>query len=366
MLVRRLFAAALRRGPALIGVAGSVGVATAFALSEPASSSRALPAELEALSETDAVVTNWSGTHSASPSAYFTPDSLPMVERIVQLMSDAKRKLRVVGSALSPNGLGLSDDAMLNMALCDKILSIDTERRMVTVEAGARVKEVVEALRPHGLTLQNYASIDEQQIGGFTQMGAHGTGARIPPVDEQVVGLTLLTPAAGTLHLSEQSDPALFRLAKVGLGALGVVTEVTLQCVPAHRLVQHTYVDTREGVAARHAQTLRAHRHARYMWIPHTDAVVVVTCDPLPDGVAEPQPPLPPPPDEAVATAPLRELLCAEADARGAPLSEGEVRAMSFAQLRDALLALEPLCREHVVAINRAEAEFWKRSQAPH
>jgi L-galactono-1,4-lactone dehydrogenase len=64
----------------------------------------------------------------------------------------------------------------------------------VTVEAGARVCQVVEALRPHGLTLQNYASIAEQQMGGYIQVGAHGTGATIPSVDEQVLAFTLITP----------------------------------------------------------------------------------------------------------------------------------------------------------------------------
>ena len=63
--------------------------------------------------------------------------------------------------------------------------------------------QVVEALRPHGLTLQNFASIREQAIGGFIQVGAHGTGASIPPVDEQVVAMKLVTPARGTLQLSE-------------------------------------------------------------------------------------------------------------------------------------------------------------------
>jgi L-galactono-1,4-lactone dehydrogenase len=102
---------------------------------------------------------------------------------------------------------------------------------------------VVAALRPHGLTLQNYASIDEQQMGGFVQVGAHGTGATVPPVDEQVVGMKMVTPALGTLTLTPDGDNAdLFYLSRVGLGALGVVSELTLQCVPAHELREHTYV----------------------------------------------------------------------------------------------------------------------------
>ena len=80
-------------------------------------------------------------------------------------------KIRCVGSALSPNGIAFSNEAMLSLSLLDKVLHIDPESKQVTVQAGARVQEVVEALRPHGLTLQNYASIREQSIGGFTQVG---------------------------------------------------------------------------------------------------------------------------------------------------------------------------------------------------
>ena len=74
------------------------------------------------------------------------------------------------------------------------------------------------------------------------QVSAHGTGARIPTVDEQVVEMRLVTPALGTITLSESKDPELFRLAKVGLGLLGVASEITLQCVPAHSLQEHTFV----------------------------------------------------------------------------------------------------------------------------
>lgn len=79
-------------------------------------------------------------------------------------------KIRCVGSALSPNGIAFSNEAMLSLILLDKVVSINPEAKQVTVQAGARVQEVVEALRPHGLTLQNYASIREQSIGGFTQV----------------------------------------------------------------------------------------------------------------------------------------------------------------------------------------------------
>jgi len=311
-----------------------------------------LPKELDAEAERDVVVENWSSTHQANPRFYFQPDGPQAVQRILSALHQLGQRVRVVGSALSPNGLGLSDEAMLNMAQCAEIVSVDPARLQVTVQAGARVSEVVEALRPHGMTLQNYASIAEQQIGGFIQVGAHGTGAAIPPVDMTVVRMKLHTPGLGEMELSESSNPRLFRLAKVGLGLLGVVSEVTLQCVPAHKLVQHTFTETREGIARRHHLHLK-HKHMRYMWIPHTDTVVVVTCDPAPEGMVAPPPSF----SEDQMTAPLRDLLVSK---KGATAEAA--RSMNFAQLRDALIALDPLDKAHIVEVNRAEAEFWKRA----
>ena len=83
------------------------------------------------------------------------------------------------------------------------------------------------------------------------QVSAHGTGAGIPPVDEQVVRLKLITPAMGSLELSSSQSPRLFRLAKVGLGLLGVVSELTLQCVDAHELLEQTSVTTLQVTPSR-------------------------------------------------------------------------------------------------------------------
>jgi len=146
----------------------------------------------------------------------------------------------------------------------------------------------------------------------------------------------------------------------VGLGWLGVVSEVTLQCVPSHKLMQHTFVETRQGIRERHLQHL-AHQHMRYMWIPHTDTVVVVTCDPIDE--ATPAPPSISAAADLAAAQPLRELLVKASKERGKRVSARDVSGMNFAQLRDALLALAPLDREHVIAVNNAEASYWKSAQ---
>lgn len=233
--------------------------------------------------EPGAELQNWSGTHRAQAEPLFQPETVPALEQVVARHHRRGEKLRAVGNRLSPNGLGLSDGrAQVSPALLDGVLYVDRERGRVTVQAGATVGGLLAALRPYGLTLANLASIADQQLGGFTQVGAHGTGAGLPPVDEQVVALKLVTPGRGTLALSaDDPDPSLFRLARCGLGGLGVVSEVTLQCVPAHQLTERTFVSDLRTVRKNHARWLREHRHLRYMWLPHTKGrqVVVVTAD---------------------------------------------------------------------------------------
>jgi L-galactono-1,4-lactone dehydrogenase len=241
-----------------------------------------------------------------------------------------------------------------------QVLHVDPALGRVTLQAGARLEVALAALRAHGWTLQNFSSIKEQQLGGWTQAGCHGTGAALPPVEETLVALKLVTPAKGTLLLDGgDNNPELFHLAKLGLGALGVVAEVTLQGVRAHALAERTQVLTQAQVAAGHAARLARHRHVRYMWLPYTDAVVVVTADPVesaPPGTVATQ--LPP---EAQRTAALRALLlrCDPSAAKEAPAA---LEALSFADLRDRLLALNPLSAAHVAAVNAAEAEFWRAS----
>ena len=299
---------------------------------------------------------NWSGTHKVSTSRYFTPETLEELEAIVKHSHETKQKLRPVGSALSPNGLPFQSSGMVNMTNMDQLLSVNPETNRVRVQAGATVNQLVEALRRHNLTLPNFASITEQQMGGITQVGAHGSGALIPPLDEAVVGLKIVTPAAGVVELSiDDDDPSLFYLVRTSLGMVGVVAEVELQCVPAHRLLEKTIVMSRAEVAKRHKELMAANRHLRYMWIPHTDSVVVVTCNPY-NGEKSEEPKF----SESERMQDVRELLKNHDKCK---LSHEQIQQLSFTTLRDELLALDPLNTEWVKKINAAEASFWKKSE---
>ena len=232
--------------------------------------------------ETDVELSNWSATHTCKPRHLYTPDSTQDVLKLLTTSSRQRDRLRVVGTGLSPNGIGLASNGgdMVSLANLDHI-KIDKSRMHVRVGAGATVRQVLDALAAEGLTLENFSSIQEQQIGGWTQVAAHGTGCSLPTVEEQIVSLKLASPGGGLLTLSHDSDPWLFNMAKVGLGALGIITEVTLKVIPRMELREKTYVlDSPSDVLRGHSQRLRDHRHCRYMWVPGTGSTVVVVSNP--------------------------------------------------------------------------------------
>ena len=350
-----------RWGNALMfGALSSAAGAMYYASTRGAASSTAYPPP-----STNEDLVNWSGTHHCQPKRFYQPETHEHVEAIVKEAAASKTKLRCIGSGLSPNGIAFQPEGMVSLSLMDKILSVDAEAMTVTVQSGARVQDVADRIREAGLTLINYASIREQTIGGFTQIGAHGTGAGIPSVDDSVVGLKMVTPALGTISISKETNPRLFELAKVGLGCLGVVTEVTLQCVPAHKLVERTFVTSVKDVKRNHTKWLQTHKHLRYMWLPATDSVVVVQCNEEGSAMAEATVR-----DNAAACVkrgdvthtsnPLRELV---KSTKWMELGGQDPDDLSPTECRDVLLAHDPLNPSWVESINRAEAAFWKSNE---
>lgn len=356
--------------PRIYGSALSVSVlvaAAAAGISVQNTSSSSATASLEEEEEEEPSKTtllNWSGTHSVqiSNDRYWEPESVAEVEEIVRICHERNQPVRPLGSALSPNGIAFHEAGMISMAHLDQIVAVDRVERTVTVQAGARVSQVVEALRPYQLTLPNLASIAEQQMGGFVQVGAHGTGRCIAPVDHYVTQLKLVTPSQGTLTLTEV-DGELFHMAKVGLGCLGVVVEVTMQCIPAHYLREHTFVLTRQQAREQLETLLKEHKHMRYMWIPYTDAVVCVTNDPVEGGFFRMPEQHHGKFSDDGRLRPLTDLLIQATAGSNEPFTHQSVQNMGFGELRDALLAINPLDINHVQRCNEAEAEFWKKSE---
>lgn len=141
----------------------------------------------------------------------------------------------------------------------------------MTLRGGTRLWSVAELLAPHGLALETMGDIDRQSIAGAIQTGTHGTGARFTGFAGTVRALRIALPDGSVLDTSPTRDRDLFEAARLGLGTIGVILEVTLQCVPAYRLELVETTRPLDEAAGEFLATCESEDHHEIFWFPRTD-----------------------------------------------------------------------------------------------
>ncbi|WP_113703759.1 D-arabinono-1,4-lactone oxidase [Nonomuraea lactucae] len=219
------------------------------------------------------VFANWARNQSASPSEVRTPASTQDVVRAVRDAAASGRRLRMVGTGHSFTGVALTDGIMLLPTALTGVRSYDGDR--VTVLAGTPLKALNELLHERGLALANMGDITEQTVAGAIQTGTHGTGRDSGGLADQVSELELVLADGSVATAAPGED--LFDAARVGLGALGVLTSVTFRVEPAFLLRNERRRATLSGMLASLDETTSANEHLDFFWLPHTDACLVKT-----------------------------------------------------------------------------------------
>jgi L-gulonolactone oxidase len=136
-----------------------------------------------------------------------------------------------------------------------------------------RLRELNRVLAGEGLAMPNLGDIDVQTISGAISTGTHGTGATLGCLSTFVTALTLVTGDGSVLHCSAAENPEVFAAARVGLGAVGVLTEVTLQCVDAFVLRAEERPERLADVFSRLTEHVEGNEHFELYWFPYTDRV---------------------------------------------------------------------------------------------
>ena len=232
--------------------------------------------------------TNWSGEQVCAPARIERPQTEEEVAEAVRRAAGEGRRVRVSASGHSFTDIACTDDVMLRLDSLNDVVSVDGER--VEVEAGITLHKLGKELADRGLAMENQGDIDRQQLAGALSTATHGTGIGLPNLSAQVAVLRLVA-ADGSVHeVSEGSDPDLFRAARVSLGALGVITRVTLRCVPLFTL---TRLDLPRGLD----ETLEAlddlvasNDHFEFYGFPYTGRVMTRESE-RSDGATEPTEP---------------------------------------------------------------------------
>lgn len=141
--------------------------------------------------------------------------------------------VRVAGSGHSSSDVTLTDGTLISLERMNRVLDVDRASGLVRVEAGITLRALSEALWPIGLALETLGDIDVQSVAGATATGTHGTGERFANLSSRLHSIELMLGDGSTVELSEATDAEAWRAARVSVGALGVITAVTVRAVPA-------------------------------------------------------------------------------------------------------------------------------------
>ncbi|MEU6369165.1 D-arabinono-1,4-lactone oxidase [Streptomyces sp. NPDC046931] len=213
---------------------------------------------------------NWAGNVIARPLREITPASVEELCDAVRRAAEDDLKVKAVGTGHSFTAAAATDGVLIRPQLLTGIRRIDREAGTVTVEAGTPLKRLNAALAREGLSLTNMGDIMEQTVSGATSTGTHGTGRDSASIAAQIRGLELVTADGSVLTCSEKENPEIFAAARIGLGALGVITAITFAVEPVFLLTAREEPMPFEKVVAEFDELWAENEHFEFYWFPHT------------------------------------------------------------------------------------------------
>ncbi|MFG2934977.1 D-arabinono-1,4-lactone oxidase [Streptomyces sp. NPDC048282] len=213
---------------------------------------------------------NWGGNVTVRPAREVTPASVDELAAAVRQAAEDGLKVKAVGSGHSFTSIAATDGVSIRPQLLTGIRDIDHQAMTVTVESGTPLKRLNMALAREGLSLTNMGDIMEQTVSGATSTGTHGTGRESASLAAQIKALELVTADGSVLTCSEKDNPEVFAAARVGLGALGVVTAITFAVEPLFLLAAREEPMPLDRVLAEFDQLRAENEHFEFYWFPHT------------------------------------------------------------------------------------------------
>ena len=214
---------------------------------------------------------NWAGNQHAEPRSIEHPRDAEEISILVKRAAGEGRRVKAVGSGHSFTAAAVTDGTLLRLDRLSGVVSSDLATGLVTVQAGTPLHRLNSVLADLGLAMSNLGDIDRQTVSGATSTGTHGTGSRLGGLATQIRGLELVVGDGSIVTCSATERPELFECARVGLGALGVVTAVTLQCEPAFVLEADERPMPLEQVMEELDDLADGNEHFEFYWFPHTD-----------------------------------------------------------------------------------------------
>src|SRR6266487_1382409 len=180
---------------------------------------------------------NWAGNLEYSTNKIYYPKSVEEVQQLVKKYS----RLKVLGTRHCFNTIADSKDNFISLKEMNKVVTLDANARTVTIEGGMKYGELCPWLNDKGFALHNLASLPHISVAGACTTATHGSGVKNGNLATAVAALEIITADGNVVNLTKEKDGEKFLAAIVGLGAIGVITKVTLSIQPAYMIRQYVY-----------------------------------------------------------------------------------------------------------------------------
>jgi FAD-linked oxidoreductase len=222
---------------------------------------------------------NWAGLTSVTPTEVRTPRDVDDVVSAVARARDRRTTVKMPGTGHSFTGIAAPEGIMLSPAQLTGIVGVDRDAMTVTARAGTPLRALNAGLERLGLSLHNMGDIADQTVAGATSTGTHGTGGLVASLSAQLAGVELVTGTGEVLRASEAEQADVFAVARLGLGALGILTTLTFRVEPMFTLEAHEFPLLWDEALERFDELAEDHHHFEIYWFPHTDRVLAKAND---------------------------------------------------------------------------------------
>jgi L-gulonolactone oxidase len=214
--------------------------------------------------------TNWAGNQSCAPTEIARPTSEDELVALVRRAADTGSRVKCVGAGHSFTPIACTDGVLVDLSSYGRVLGHDPEARTITVQAGISLSQLCEELDLRGLALENMGDIAYQSIAGATSTATHGTGWHFGNISSRIVGLRLIAGDGSIVEATADQNPEVLDAARVGVGALGIVSTVTIEAVRAFRLHAIEEPMRVDEVLGDFDGYMSSADHVEFYWVPHT------------------------------------------------------------------------------------------------
>ncbi|HEY5339171.1 MAG TPA: D-arabinono-1,4-lactone oxidase, partial [Rhizomicrobium sp.] len=229
---------------------------------------------------------NWSGGVTSKPKQVIAPkDEVALAGAI----RTAIAPVRAPGTGHSFTPICASDGTIVDLAAFTGLKSADKTKLTATFFAATPLWAVSPALLKQGLALKNMGDIDRQTLGGVVGTGTHGTGRTLGSFSSAVAGFRLITASGEVLNCSPEENAEVFAAGRCSIGALGVMTEITLHVRPAYKLIEKQFLLPPTELFAKLDGFVADNQHFEFFWFPYADVAICKTLNETNDPAPEPR-----------------------------------------------------------------------------